>query len=247
MDFLISGKETQKVADIFNSPAKFFFGFTLFCIFLLSGCATSSEFKIENLAKTDIDLISELHMNQAVDLLKTLTEKLYKKNPGELQKVPGQTIESRLEQIFICPFEKKYAELDFKESIDALLLGFEPAFKGDRVFAIMVGLYTMIHKSYNSKCEFFMLDSLNEQDLYNSARNIEILVWRLSTKTTDDGLLIIQTNSFENEIKNLSYERLFGKLISLQDTMAQIISKRNGRLITKVVQMFGMAFLPIGL
>ena len=247
MNFLISGKATQKGANILNSPAKFFFGFTLFCVFLLSGCATSSDFKFKNLAKTDIDLISELHMNQSIDLLKTLTEKLYKKNPRELRKVPGQTIKSRLEQIFICPIKKKYAELDFKDSIDALLLAFEPEFKGDRVFAIMVGLYTMIRKSYNSKCELFMLDSLNEQNLYNSARNIEILVWRLSTRKTDDGRLIIQTNSFENEIKNLSYERLFGKLISLQDTMAQIVSNRNGRLITKVVQMVGMAFLPIGL
>ena len=186
-------------------------------------------------------------MNQAISLLKTLTKKLYKKNPGELQKVLGQTIESRLEQIFICPVEKEYAELDFKESTDAILLGFEPKFKGDRVFAIMVGLYTMIHKSYNSKCELFMLDYLNEQNLYNSARNIEILVWRLKMRKKDNGRVIILTNSFEGEIKNLSYERLFGKLISLQDTMAQIVSDRTGRVINQAVQMVGMAFLPIGL
>ncbi len=226
---------------------KKFLVFTLFCIFLLPGCTASSDFHLKNLAKTNIDLISELHMNQAINLLKTLTEKLYKKNPWELQKVPGQTIDSRLKQIFICPIEKKYAELDFKESIDAILLGFEPEFKGDRVFAIMVGLYTMIHKSYNSKCELFMLDYLNEQNLYNSARNIEILVWRLNTRKMDDDRLIILTNNFEGEIKNLSYERLFGKLISLQDTMAQIVAGRTGRHINKAVQIVGMAFLPIGL
>lgn len=214
---------------------------------LLSGCGVSSDFNIKNLAKTDIDKISELHLNQVVDLLKTLTEKLYKKNPGELHKVPGQTIDSRLNQIFICPIETGYREIDFKESTDAILLGFEPEFKGDRVFAIMFGLYSMIHKSYNRKCELFMLDSLDEQRLYNSARNIEILVWRLSNRKTEDGHLIILTNNLESEIKNLSYERLFGKLISLQDTMAQIISDRNGRFITKAVQMVGMAFLPIGL
>lgn len=233
--------------NILNSLVKKFLVFTLFCIFLLSGCAASSDFRLKNLAKTNIDIISELHMNQAIDLLKTLTEKLYKKNPWELQKVPGQTIDSRLKQIFICPAEKKYAELDFKKSTDAILLGFEPEFKGDRVFAIMVGLYTMIHKSYNSKCELFMLDYLNEQNLYNSARNIEILVWRLNTRKTDDDRLIILTNNFEGEIKNLSYERLFGKLISLQDTMAQIVAGRTGRHINKAVQIVGMAFLPIGL
>lgn len=219
---------------------------TLFCVFLFSGCTASSDFKIKNLAKTNIDIISELHMDQAIDLLKTLTQKLYKKNPRELQKVPGQTIESRLEQIFKCPVENTLAELDYKEGTDALLLGFDHGFKGDRVFAIMVGLYTMIHKSYNSKCELFMLDYLNEQNLYNSARNIEILVWRLKMRKNNDGSLIILTNSFDGEIKNLSYERLFGKLISLQDTMALIVSNRTGRIINKAVQMAGMAFLPIG-
>ncbi|NOX35825.1 MAG: hypothetical protein GXP56_19205 [Deltaproteobacteria bacterium] len=186
-------------------------------------------------------------MKRVTSLLKTLTEKLYKKNPYELHKTSGQTIESRLRQIFICPPGKKYKELDFKDSTDAILLGFEPGFKGDRVFALMYGLYTMIHKSYNSKCELFMLDYLNEQNLYNSARNIEIFVWRLKTRKKNDGRLFILTNSLEGKIKNLSFERIFGKLISLQDTMALIISNRTGRVIKEAVQIAGMAFLPIGL
>lgn len=217
------------------------------CIFLLSGCSKSSQFHIKDLAKTNIDMVSEIHMNQINDLLKNLTVKLYKKNPYELQKVQGQTIDSRLSQIFTCPVVKKYKEIDFKESTDAILLGFEPDFKGDRVFALMHGLYTMINKSYNSKCELFMLDYLNAQNLYNSARNIEILVWRLNTRKKDNGRLFILTNSFEGEIKNLSYERVFGKLISLQDTMALIVSNRTGRIIKEVVQIAGMTFLPIGI
>ncbi|WP_291466565.1 hypothetical protein [Desulfobacula sp.] len=225
--------------------SKFFL--TFLCIFLLSGCSTSSEFHIENLAKTDIDDVSEIHMHQVVTLLRTLTVKLYKKNPYELQKVQEQTIDSRLNQIFICPVDKKYKELEFKEGRDAILLGFEPEFEGDRVFALMVGLYTMIHTSYNQKCELFMLDYLNAQNLYNSARNIEILVWRLNTRKNNDGRLFILTNSLKGEVKNLTYERLFGKLISLQDTMALIVSDRTGRIIKKMAQIAGMAFLPIGI
>ncbi|MCD4723154.1 MAG: hypothetical protein K8S13_25335 [Desulfobacula sp.] len=186
-------------------------------------------------------------MHQVVTLLRTLTVKLYKKNPYELQKVQEQTIDSRLNQIFICPVDKKYKELEFKEGRDAILLGFEPEFEGDRVFALMVGLYTMIHTSYNQKCELFMLDYLNAQNLYNSARNIEILVWRLNTRKNNDGRLFILTNSLKGEVKNLTYERLFGKLISLQDTMALIVSDRTGRIIKKMAQIAGMAFLPIGI
>jgi hypothetical protein len=226
---------------------KFIYISGLLCIFLLSGCSTSSQFHIKDLAKTDIDGVSEIHMSQVNELLKTLTTKLYKKNPYELHKFKGNTIEFRLNQIFRCPVTKQYEELDFKDSIDAILLGFEPEFKGDRVFAMMYGLHTMLHKSYNSKCEFFMFDYLDEQNLYNSARNIEIFVWRLKTRKKDDGNLFILTNTLNGEIKNLSYERIFGKLISLQDTMAKIISNRSGRIIKEVVQFAGMAFIPIGI
>lgn len=219
----------------------------LICFLLLTGCTAASDFHIKDIAKTDIDDVTDIHLKQANDLLKELTQKLYKKNPYELKKTPGQTIGSRLDQIFTCPVDKKFGELAYKDGTDAILLGFEPSFKGDRVFALMYGLYTMIHKAYNGKCEFFMLDVLDEQNLYNSARNIEILVWRLSTRQTHDGKPLILTNSIDGEIKNLSYERIFGKLISLQDTMALVVANRSGRMIKEVVHIAGMAFLPIGI
>lgn len=224
---------------------KKFFLAGLFCVVLLSSCSTSSQFHIKDLAKTDIDDVSQIHMNQVYGLVKTLTIKFYKKNPLELQKIKGNTIDSRLNQIFVCSDNKQHEELDFKEGVDAILLGFEPEFKGDRVFAMMYGLYTMLYKSYNSKCELFMFDYLDAQTLYNSARNIEIFVWQLKTRQKVDGSLFILTNSFKGEVKNLSYERLFGKLISLQDTMAKIISDRTGRVVKEVIQIAGMAFLPI--
>nr|NJM01263.1 hypothetical protein [Desulfobacula sp.] len=191
--------------------------------------------------------MSEIHRQQVTVLLKDLTEKLYKKNPSELKKNTDQTVESRLNRIFRCPPDPPMAELDHKDGAEAILLGFEPEYKGDRIFAVMYGLYTMIHASYNSKCEFFIPDSLNEQALYNSARNIEIFVWRLNTRLKEDGRPLILTNTLEGEVKNLSYERIFGKLISLQDTMALIVSNRTGRIIKEVVLFAGMAFLPIGL
>jgi hypothetical protein len=244
----IDFRGTQQKKQLIPPPSliKIFF-FTLVCIFLLSGCVRSSDFHIKNFAKTDIDVVSEIHMNQAISLLKTLTQKLYKRNPFELQKVKGRTIDSRLQQIFQCPALEKHPELDFKDSTDAILLGLEPEFKGDRIFALMVGLYTMIHKSYNSKCELFMLDYLNEQTLYNSARNIEIFIWRLKNRYTDNGRLFVLTNSLDGEVENLSYERIFAKLISLQDTMALIVATRTGRMIKEAVQIAGMAFLPIGI
>lgn len=180
--------------------------------------------------------------------METLTRKLYKMNPAELKKKPGATIESQINEIFQCPPQTGLLVLDQKSSIDAILLGFEPEYTGDRVFAMMYGLYTMILKAYSGRCELYLVDFLDEQILYNSARNIEIFVWRLKNRVLPDGSLFLETNQMDGPVKNLSFERLFGKLISLQDTMALIVSSQSGRLITKAVHTAAtMAFIPVGI
>lgn len=219
----------------------------LLFILVLGACSPSEPFRLKDLAKTDIDQVAEIHLERATDLMKSLTSKLYKKNPQELKKIPNQTIESRILQIFNCSESIGFDELDQKRGADAILLGFDETFSGDRVFAVMVGLYTMILKSYNNQCEFFITDQLDQQALYNCARNIEILVWRLKTKHKADDDLFLLTDSFAKPFPNLSYERIFGKLISLQDTIAVIVSKRTHRVIREVVIIGSMAFLPIGI
>ncbi|WP_022663728.1 hypothetical protein [Desulfospira joergensenii] len=215
---------------------------------LLGGCGTDSRFRIQNLAKADIDVVADVHIKEATALLESLTRKLYKMNPAELKKTPGASVDAQVRRIFQCPPGAESSELDRKESIDAILLGFEPDYPGDRIFAMMYGLYTMIFKSYSGRCELYMVDFLDEQSLYNSARNIEIFVWRIKNRILPDGRLVLETNQIDGPVKNLSFERLFGKLISLQDTMALIVSSQSGRLITKVVHTAATtAFIPIGL
>jgi len=166
-------------------------------------------------------------------------------NSGELTKIPGATIDSRIARIFQCPPLPPAPELNTATGTDAILEGFEPEYEGDRVYAVMYGLFTMLHGAYNGKCDLFIMDFLDAQNLYNSARNIEILVWRLKTRHTPDGNLYLTTNTCEGPVQNLSFERLFGKLISLQDTMALIVAGRRGRLLKEVLHITGMAFLPI--
>ena len=195
-----------------------------------------------------MDMVADIHLEQTVSLLKTLTEKLYHMNHRELLKTSGTTIDSRIAQIFDCPPLPFSDTPEYTLWPDILLLGFDPEYTGDRVYAVIWGLYTMIHTSYSGKCEQFILDFLDPQDLYNSARNIEILVWRLSHRKDSDGTLFLATNQWTGPVRNLSFERLFGKLIALQDTMARMVATRNNRMITRTVhQTAGMVFLPIGL
>ncbi len=212
---------------------------------LLAACG-SAVFKVENLAKGDIDFVADAHYRETQRLLKELTIKLYRRNPGELAKAHSKSIDSRVRQLFDQSGPVILAELDFKQGTDALTLALNGGFKGDRVLALIAGLNGMIRNSYEYRAESFMFDQLNGQKLYQSARNIEILLWQLKRRQASALGPLLLTNSLPGETTNLSYERLFGKIIALQDMMASIVAQQNDRLVTKVTQnIASMVFFPL--
>ena len=90
-----------------------------------------------------------------------------------------------------------------------------------------------------------MLDSLDEQLLFNSARNIEVIAWRLSNSRDAGGKLLLLSNSQPGEEENLSYERIFGKMIAIQDMMAFTVVGKWERGVNSVLQK--AVFFPMGL
>ena len=218
-------------------------------MFLISMCYSCGgrPYRFKNVLKTDIDLVADFHFEEVNNYLKTLMIKLYKRNPSELKKNSNETIDSRMKIIFQYENDLRFEELGNKQGIEAMLLTFEETYRGDRVFSLVAGLARMILKSYNDQREFYIIDTLDQQKLYNSARNIEILVWRLSNKKKSSGQLFLLTNESTGEVTNLSFERLFGKMISTQDMMARIVADKTNRTITFIVHRLATAaFLPVG-
>ncbi|SHI97603.1 hypothetical protein SAMN02745165_01304 [Malonomonas rubra DSM 5091] len=219
----------------------------LLCLLVLTACGDRQP-QLKNLLKSDIDMVVDAHLHRSEELLQELTGKLYRRNPDELKKVAGATIESRLQQLFSADRNVQFEELEYNRGVAAILPALEVDYAGDRVFAIMVGLTSMIRSAYNDQPEFFMLDSLEPQKLYNCARNIEVLVWRLKSRLGPDGRPLLLTNSLPEEESNLSFERLFGKLIAHQDLLAQVSAEKWNRVINQVVHGAATAvFLPVGL
>lgn len=227
-----------------HEPSRRFLGVLLAAV-LLGGCAAGGQdrpFQLKNLAKSEIDMVADLHIEAVNSLARELTIKLYKRNPRELAKVPGMTIEKRLELLLGSPRLITHAELNNLYAEKAIPLAFDPEFKGDRVFALMVGITGMLHASYNYRDEFYLLDEMDQQKLYNCARNLEAVAWRLNTYRQANGEPFIYANS----PTNLSFERILGKLIAHQDMMAKIVSDSTNRAINTVVHgIASSTLLPI--
>ena len=213
---------------------------------LLTGCSNSVDFsRFDQLAKTDVDMMADTSLREMNRLLGDLLVKLYKRNPHELDKVSGMSIGQRQDQIFDTSGRLIFKELNNKQGTDAMGLAFHPDYNGDRVFALIVGLVGMVRSAYNWQDEQFMFDSLDAQSLFNSARNIEVMAWRLSNSKGWNGELLLLSNSQPGEEENLSYERLFGKMIAIQDMMAFTIAGKWERGVTSVIKK--AVFLPMGM
>ncbi|OOE40663.1 hypothetical protein BZG00_04460 [Salinivibrio kushneri] len=216
----------------------------------LTGCAQKlgRPFDIKNLAKSDMDLITDIHIAEIRDLSEALIVKLYKRNPHELKKVPGMTIEKRVAQLMTTERpDNGFRELGGMDGIALLPLAFSSEFEGDRVFALMAGVTGMISASYNHQLEFFLLDDIDQQKLYNSARNLEKIAWLLNNEKDDNGQLLLLSNGMgKNGVPNYSYERLLSQMIIIQDMMAVMVADSTNRNINQVVHsMASMTFFPI--
>jgi len=213
----------------------------------LSGCSTRPV-RADSLLKTTIDMVAEDHMTTMNLYLQELMVKLYRRNPAELAKIPGESIESRRESLFADTAPDAFDELNQTHSINSILLCFDEQFTGDRVFALIAGLRDMIRASYGNRKTLYFYDTLEPQPLYDSARNIEILVWRLNHRRDSNGNVFLLTNEPCGVIPNISFERLFGKMIATQDLLAGIIADRSNRtLVTVTYRLATAAFIPIGL
>jgi hypothetical protein len=224
-------------------------------LIMLTGCSGNTlknkgatqydKSSISQFGKTDFDRMADYEIRENIESLKILMVKFYKKNPKELRKTSSDNAEIVTNWVFNAKHDWKFKSINFAQGTDALNQAFDESFDGDRVLSLITGLYTMIKKAHGGKIEFFMFDSLDAQAIFNSARNIEIVLWKLSSKKNKYGELFLLSNQMDEKNSNLSFEREFGKIIGRMDYFAYTLSEKSERVITRALQ--GIAtgiFLP---
>ena len=221
---------------------------------LLTACATrtgpdgqrETRFDPRYLAKTEIDRVIDANRSEIMASLQRVAEKLYKRNPREWKKSGQPNREAALERLFSGLVD--FPELEGRIEGDAALFAFSPNYQGDRVLAVMAGLLGMVYSAFENTDDFYVLDDLHEQKLYNCARNIEIALWKMSSTRDAGGKHVLLSNELDPDNPNLSFEREFGRVIGLLDLLSGIVADKNGRAITRVTQNIATAvFLPVSL
>jgi hypothetical protein len=221
---------------------------------LLAACVTTgttprkpvSGFDANQVAKSDIDRVAEAHQREMFAGLKLLAEKLYRRNPREWRKGGQASLEAAVARIFETNHGWAFKELENKRGTDAIHLAFREDYTGDRVLAFIVGLGGMVQTAFNDKTELFLLDDLDPQALFNAARNVEIAVWKLSNAAAPGGEPYLLSNEGAGPVKNLSFEREFGKIIGSLDLLSKIVADKTNRIVAKVFQNLASAiFLPV--
>lgn len=221
------------------------FSLLFLCVFL-PACTQSPPPQIAQFGKSTIDEVIELHQQRLMQDLKTLTLKLYRRNPNERHDRGKRSLEDSVARLFNYPAHVGFAKWQNTKPTDILRDALSSDYQGDRVLAFTVGMRRMLMASYNNQTEFYYLTKIDAQKLYNSARNIEIAAWLLATKRDSNGERILLSDSSKSLQRNLSFQRLIGGMIATQDNLSQIIARKDGRMVKNiVVQAASMAFLPI--
>ncbi|HEX7972207.1 MAG TPA: hypothetical protein VF501_08335 [Thiobacillus sp.] len=211
------------------------------------GSSSVRSFSLKDLAKSDVDEVTEIHQQEILGILKTLTLKLYRRNPAEWRKSGFAGADEATAALFqALPYWQMAPQRNLAWET-RLRDAWREDYTGDRVKALMTGLLVMHMAAFNHQTEFYLLTELDAQKLYNAARNTEAVAWKLGTARNPLGGPLLLANGYaENGTANFSFEREFGKLIGIQDTLAKIIEGKSNRAIRiGVVNLAGMMFQPI--
>lgn len=208
------------------------------------GKVRSTAMTTADLAQTDINRMATLGMRANLASLYVLADKLYRRNPREWRK-SGATSQAQAMTQLRAAVEGRHSvpALQDLRDVKALSLSLDPAFNGDRVAAFVFSLSDTIITAHGGTTVFYLSDGLDAQRIYNAARNVEIAAWLLASRRDPAGNPLLLANEIA-DVRNVSFEREFGKVIGRLDLLAEMLDEKYRRAgIGYVQNLLGAQFL----
>jgi hypothetical protein len=228
-------------------------------VLFLFGCAATPAPKgvvpaapasAAEMGQSDVNRMATLGMRANLDSLLSLADKLYRRNPREWRKGGAASRDEALERLRVAVDQRQpWSSLQGRRDVAALALALSPEFVGDRVAAFVAATADMLIVAHGGKTEFYLIDGLDAQSLYNAARNVEIAVWMLAQRRDAGGVPLLLADEIGPQARNLSFEREFGKIVARLDLLAAVSAEKYRRAVVSYVQnLLGgtlLQFLPV--
>ncbi len=200
--------------------------------------------------QSDVNRLVTLEMRDNLDSLFRLMDKLYKRNPAQLAKSGAENREAAITAVRdVVVARESWPALGDRRDIAALSHALDPAFDGDRVAAFIYACADMLVTAHGGKTQFHLLDGISPQYLFNAARNMEVAAWVLGSRKSASGDPLLLADEINDDVRNLSFEREFGKIIGRLDLLAVFGTEKYRRAAIGYVQNLAggtfLQFLPV--
>jgi hypothetical protein len=192
----------------------------------LAACTTTERaqpYANNEWLQTSANRIANLALRDNLQSIRRVQLSLYRRNPREWRKWAPSADEAIRRTWDAVAQESGLPELHGTKGIDAIRLAFETQpkpYAGDRVAALVVGWASMLKQANGDTWEQTMLDGVNAENSYRAARNIEISLWLISSKTGPDGQPLLLATEISERGRNLVVDRELSKVVARLDLLA---------------------------
>jgi hypothetical protein len=195
----------------------------------LGGCAAvrsterAEPYANQEWLQSSANRIANLSLRDNLQSIRRVQTTLYRRNPREWRK-SAASVEAAAQRAWDAVLTgPALPELRGATGIEAIRLAFDTgpqSYQGDRVAALVVGWATMLKQANGDTWDQTLLDGVNAENSYRSARNFEISLWLISSKTGPDGQPLLLATEISERGRNLVADRELSKVVARLDLLA---------------------------
>lgn len=192
----------------------------------MSGCSSTERaepYKGHEWLQSGANRIANLSLRDNLQSIRRVQLSLYRRNPREWRKSAASAEEATQRTWDAIDKDTPLPDLHGATGIDAIRLAFETTpklYQGDRVAALVIGWVSMLKQANGNTWEQSMLDGVNAENSYRAARNVEISLWLIGSKTGPDGQPLLLATEISERGRNLLVDRELSKVVARLDLMA---------------------------
>ncbi|MDM0013216.1 hypothetical protein QTH87_12300 [Variovorax sp. J22P168] len=194
--------------------------------FGLAGCTSTDRaqpYDNTEWLQSGANRIANLALRDNLQSVRRVQLSLYRRNPREWRKWCASADEAIQRTWTSISENQPLPQLQGAYGVDAIRLAFETTpkpFQGDRVAALVVGWAALLKQANGDTWEQNMLDGVSAENSFRAARNFEISLWLIGSRTGPDGQPVLLATEISERGRNLLVDRELSKVVARLDLLA---------------------------